>query len=67
MMKEVCGQCLQQHVDPETQKPTDVVFSCFNQDQEMDCVDFGNLRQRLRTNSLPEKLTGKYLDLLINK
>lgn len=67
MMKEVCGQCLQQHVDPETKKPTEVVFSCFNQDQEMDCVDFGNLRQRLKTNSLPEKLTNRYLDLLLAK
>ncbi len=65
MMKEVCGQCLQQHVDPVTKKPTEVVFSCFNQDQEMDCVDFGNLRQRLKTNSVPEKLTSRYLDLLL--
>jgi NADPH-dependent glutamate synthase beta subunit-like oxidoreductase/NAD(P)H-flavin reductase len=65
MMKEVCGQCLQQHVNPETKAPTEVVFSCFNQDQEMDCVDFGNLRQRLKTNSLAEKLTNRYLDVLI--
>ena len=42
MMKEVCGQCLQQHVDPVTKQPKEVVFSCFNQDQEMDCVDFVN-------------------------
>ncbi len=65
MMKEVCGQCVQQHVDPTTKSPTEVVFSCFNQDQEMDCVDFANLRQRLRTNSLAEKLTNRFLDLLI--
>lgn len=64
MMKEVCGQCLQQHVNPETKAPTEVVFSCFNQDQEMDCVDFGNLRQRLKGNSLAEKLTNRYLDVL---
>ncbi len=67
MMKEVCGQCIQQHVDPVTKTPTEVVFSCFNQDQEMDCVDFANLRQRLKTNSLAEKLTNRYLDLLIAK
>lgn len=67
MMKEVCGQCLQQHVDPVTKQPTEVVFSCFDQDQEMDCVDFNNLRQRLKTNSLPEKLTGRYLDILLSK
>ena len=64
MLKEVCGQCLQQHVNPETKVPTEVVFSCFNQDQEMDCVDFGNLRQRLKANSLAEKLTNRYLDVL---
>lgn len=65
MMKEVCGQCLQQHVDPQTKAPTEVVFSCFNQDQEMDCVDFGNLRLRLKGNSVAEKLTNRYLDLLM--
>jgi NADPH-dependent glutamate synthase beta subunit-like oxidoreductase/NAD(P)H-flavin reductase len=65
MMKEVCGQCLQQHVNPETKAPTEVVFSCFNQDQHMDNVDFGNLRQRLETNSLAEKLSNRYLDILI--
>lgn len=67
MMKEVCGQCLQQHVDPVTRKPTEVVFSCFNQDQEMDCVDFPGLRQRLKTNSVAEKLTNRFLDLLMAK
>lgn len=65
MMKEVCGQCLQQHINPETKAPTEIVFSCFNQDQQMDCVDFGNLRQRLKTNSLAEKLTNRYLDVLL--
>jgi NAD(P)H-flavin reductase len=67
MMKEVCGQCLQQHVNAATRAPTEVVFSCFNQDQQMDCVDFANLRQRLKTNSLAEKLTNRYLDLLTNE
>ena len=42
MMKEVCAQCLQKHVDPETGKET-FVFSCFNQDQHLDHVDFTNL------------------------
>ncbi|MFI5291059.1 MAG: pyridine nucleotide-disulfide oxidoreductase, partial [Polyangia bacterium] len=37
MMKEVCAQCLQKHVDPHTGKET-IVFSCFNQDQPMDSV-----------------------------
>ncbi len=65
MMKEVCGQCLQKHVDPVTKQETEPVFSCFNQDQAMDCVDFANLRQRLRTNSLAEKLTNRFFDTLI--
>ena len=55
MMKEVCAQCLQKHVDPETGKET-IIFSCFNQDQEMDRVDFPNLAARLRQNTVQEKL-----------
>jgi NAD(P)H-flavin reductase len=65
MMKEVCGQCLQKHVDPLTKKEIEPVFSCFNQDQAMDCVDFTNLRQRLKTNSVAEKLTNRLLDELL--
>ena len=64
MMKEVCGQCLQQHVDPETRQPSEVVFTCFNQDQPMDRIDFANLRQRLKINSLSEKLANRFLDVL---
>ncbi|MBI3864667.1 MAG: FAD-dependent oxidoreductase, partial [Planctomycetia bacterium] len=64
MMKEVCGQCLQKHVDPATGKDSEPVFSCFNQDQPMDCVDWTNLRARLKTNSLAEKLTNRFFDCL---
>ena len=39
MMKEVCAQCLQPQIDPVTGERT-VVFSCFNQDQALDRVDF---------------------------
>jgi NADPH-dependent glutamate synthase beta subunit-like oxidoreductase/NAD(P)H-flavin reductase len=60
MMKEVCAQCLQQHVDPITGKRTSV-FSCFNQDQALDQVDWANLRARLEQNSLPEKQTALWL------
>jgi NADPH-dependent glutamate synthase beta subunit-like oxidoreductase/NAD(P)H-flavin reductase len=66
MMKEVCAQCLQKHVDPVTGKET-VVFSCFNQDQELDRVDWQNLAARLRQNSTQEKLTSLWLDRLIPK
>ena len=56
MMKEICAQCLQLHRDPATGIET-VVFSCFDQDQNLDAVDFGNLRARLGQNSLQEKQT----------
>jgi NADPH-dependent glutamate synthase beta subunit-like oxidoreductase/NAD(P)H-flavin reductase len=61
MMKEICAQCLQLHKDPQTGKET-VVFSCFNQDQELDRVDFACLRQRLRQNSVQEKIGALWID-----
>jgi NAD(P)H-flavin reductase len=61
MMKEICAQCLQVHHDPATGAET-TVFSCFNQDQEMDVVDFPNLRTRLAQNSVEEKLTKLWVD-----
>jgi len=64
MMKEVCAQCLQKHVDPVTGKE-EFVFSCFNQDQEMDKVDFPNLNARLRQNTVQEKLSNLWLDRLL--
>ena len=60
MMKEICAQCLQPHVDPATGKTT-WVFSCFNQDQPLDLVDFGTLNERLKQNSLSEKLTAQWI------
>jgi NAD(P)H-flavin reductase len=66
MMKEVCAQCLQKHKDPRTGKET-VVFSCFNQDQELDSVDFQHLRERLRVNSMQEKVSNAWLDLLLER
>ena len=66
MMKEVCAQCLQKHVDPLTRQET-IVFSCFNQDQEMDRVDFVNLAARLRQNTVQEKLSNLWLDYLLNR
>jgi NADPH-dependent glutamate synthase beta subunit-like oxidoreductase/NAD(P)H-flavin reductase len=61
MMKEVCAQCLQLHRDPVTGKES-VVFSCFNQDQELDRVDFACLRQRLRQNGVQEKISALWID-----
>jgi hypothetical protein len=61
MMKEICAQCLQKHIDPITGKET-VVFSCFNQDQRLDTVDFKHLNTRLKTNSVVEKQSNLWLD-----
>ncbi len=61
MMKEICAQCLQPQIDPATGK-TSYVFSCFNQDQPLDCVDFRGLDLRLRQNTVQEKLTALWID-----
>ncbi len=63
MMKEVCAQCLQKHVDPETGRE-EIAFSCFNQDQKMDHMDWGNLAARLRQNTVSEKITNLWMDHL---
>ena len=66
MMKEVCAQCLQRHVDPETGRE-EFVFSCYNQDQELDRVDFVNLRARLRQNSVQEKISNLWFEHLLDQ
>ncbi len=60
MMKEICAQCLQRHRDPETGAEL-VVFTCADQDQPLDAVDFDNLRDRLSQNSVQEKLTRQWI------
>jgi NADPH-dependent glutamate synthase beta subunit-like oxidoreductase/NAD(P)H-flavin reductase len=60
MMKEICAQCLQPHRDPATGRIS-YVFSCFNQDQPLDRVDWPALDQRLRQNSVQEKLTTQWI------
>ena len=52
--------------DPVTKKAS-VVFSCFNQDQDIDCVDFEFLNSRLRQASMYEKLTNLWLNRLLTK
>ena len=49
MMKEVCAQCLQKHVDPKTGK---------------DRVDVPNLAARPRQNTVQEKLANLWFDYL---
>ena len=60
MMKEICAQCLQRHRDPVTGKEM-VVFTCFNQDQDLDHVDFASLADRLAQNAVSEKLTKAWI------
>ena len=60
MMKEICAQCLQPHRDPVTGKVR-YVFSCFNQDQLLDEVDFPALDARLHQNAVQEKLTARWV------
>jgi len=38
------------------------VFSCFNQDQALDRVDFPALHERLAQNGVQEKLTAQWID-----
>jgi NADPH-dependent glutamate synthase beta subunit-like oxidoreductase/NAD(P)H-flavin reductase len=66
MMKAICAQCLQRHIDKETGKEK-FVFSCVNQDQCMDEVDFEHLHSRLRANTVMEKITSRWFDYLVEK
>jgi NAD(P)H-flavin reductase len=66
MMKEVCAQCLQRHVDPATGRE-EFIFSCYNQDQELDRVDFANLQARLRQNSVQEKISNLFFEHLLDR
>ncbi len=60
MMKGICAQCMCRHVDPVTGKES-FVYSCYNQDQLLDQVDFPHLRGRLKQNSVQEKLGNLWL------
>jgi len=64
MMKEVCAQCLQKHVDTGDREGV-VHLPCFNQDQLMEHVDFPNLNARLRQNTVQEKLVHLWLQRLL--
>ncbi|MGH6718066.1 MAG: FAD-dependent oxidoreductase [Alphaproteobacteria bacterium] len=67
MMKEICAQCLQPQLDPVTGAGRPPVFSCFNQDQALDDVDFAALTQRLRQNGTQEKLTALWIDRCLRR
>ena len=44
-----------------------MVFSCFNQDQALDRVDFPGLGERLRQNALQEKLSAQWIDRALRR
>ncbi len=60
MMKEICAQCLQPHTLPDGN--VEYVFSCFNQDQNLDAVDFKALNTRLGQNGLQEKISKTWIE-----
>ncbi len=66
MMKGICAQCLCKHVDADTGKEY-FVYSCYNQDQDLDKVDFPHLNARLRQNTVQEKLSNLWLDYVLEK
>ncbi|MGR9087815.1 MAG: FAD-dependent oxidoreductase [Gammaproteobacteria bacterium] len=66
MMKGICAQCLCKHVELDTGKEY-FVYSCYNQDQDLDKVDFPHLNARLRQNTVQEKLSNLWLDYLLEK
>ena len=66
MMKGICAQCLCKHIDAETGKEY-FVYSCYDQDQDLDKVDFSHLNARLRQNTVQEKLSNLWLDYLLEK
>ncbi len=66
MMKGVCAQCMCKHIDPDTGEET-FVYSCLNQDQNLQEVDFNHLHARLRQNSVHEKLSNHWLDHLLTE
>ena len=63
MMKEICAQCLQIQKDPVTGKEH-VVYSCAQQDQPLEWVDFKHLHQRLSQNSVHEKITCDWVNFI---
>jgi NAD(P)H-flavin reductase len=62
MMKGVCGQCLQKKKNIDGK--IEYFYSCANQDQSMDEVDFEHLHARCEQNSLLEKTTKSWLKTL---
>lgn len=65
MMKGICSQCLCKH--SKRSGEASFVYSCYNQDQRLDEVDFANLSARLRQNTVQEKLSDLWLDHVLER
>ena len=63
MMQGICGQCVQVQKNVLTGEDK-VIFSCMNQDQNMEYVDFQCLNARLSKNTLQEKINSVWLTTL---
>jgi NADPH-dependent glutamate synthase beta subunit-like oxidoreductase/NAD(P)H-flavin reductase len=61
MMKGVCGQCIQKKY---INGKVDYFYSCANQDQNSDNLDFKHLHNRCAQNSLAEKTSKSWLNFL---
>lgn len=66
MMKEICAQCIQKHIDPISNEEY-YIYSCTDQDQPLNKIDFNFLHHRLTQNSLLEKLTSHWISHNIKK
>lgn len=62
MMKGVCSQCLQKRTDDLGN--VEYFYSCANQDQDTDRLDFKHLHARCGQNSLQEKVTKLWIEYL---
>ena len=54
MLKGVCSQCLQKRVNEKGE--VEYFYSCAEQDQDMDRLDFEHLKARCKQNSMMEKV-----------
>ena len=64
MMKGVCSQCLQKRIGENGEM--EYFYSCAEQDQNMDKLDFKHLHYRCEQNSLSEKISKLWLTSMID-
>lgn len=65
MLKGICSQCLQKRKNDAGE--WEYFYSCSQQDQNMDSLDFTHLHNRCEQNSLSEKLSKMWINFLENE